>query len=235
MISSTTASAQVPGPSGLDQGSSGGRGLRAPTPRTAHPGRSPRAAGRRAGGERRRARSSSPSSPATAGRAPPAPSRLPSDFQSQMGLSALLPTPTSGSGPTAAPPPQTAGSGPHLGAGRRSPQRLQRASGYKRPLSRPAGVGRVKECAGKGPPRGSGGGPQTLPALEMEGGRAVVTAQEVPTFFAAIAAVVVGGPAASPGLLLRLPTPLFGLVRLGGSQQSLDLLHTHTNGVCAHS
>lgn len=152
-----------------------------------------------------------------------------------MGHSALLPTPTSGSGPTAAPPPQTAGSGPHLGAGRRSPQRLQRASGCKRPLSRPAGVGRVKECAGKGPPRGSGGGPQTLPALEMEGGRAVVTAQEVPTFLAAIAAVVVGGPAASPGLLLRLPTPLFGLVRLGGSQQSLDLLHTHTNGVCAHS
>lgn len=78
-------------------------------------------------------------------------------------------------------------------------------------------------------------GPLTLPALEMEGGRAVVTAQEITTFFAAIAAVVVGGPAASPGLLLRLPTPLFCLVRLGGSQQSLDLLHTHTNGVCAHS
>lgn len=77
--------------------------------------------------------------------------------------------------------------------------------------------------------------PQILPALEVEGSRAVVTAQEITTFFAAIAAVVVGGPAASPGLLLRLPTPLFCLVRLGGSQQSLDLLHTHTNGVCAHS
>ena len=63
----------------------------------------------------------------------------------------------------------------------------------------------------------------------------MVTAQEVTTFFAAIAAVVVGGPAASPGFLLRLPTSLFCLVRLGGSQQSLDLLHTHTNGVCAHS
>lgn len=63
----------------------------------------------------------------------------------------------------------------------------------------------------------------------------MVTAQEIPTFFAAIAAVVVGGPAASPGLFFRLPTPLFCLVRLGGSQQSLDLLHTHINGVCAHS
>lgn len=78
-------------------------------------------------------------------------------------------------------------------------------------------------------------GPQPLPALEVEGGRAVIAAQEIPTFLAAIAAVVVGGPAASPGLLLRLPTPLFCLVRLGGSQQSLDLLHTHTDGVCAHS
>lgn len=86
----------------------------------------------------------------------------------------------------------------------------------------------------EGSAKGLRRGPQTLPALEMEGGRAVVTAQEIPTFFAAIAAVVVGGPAASPGLLLRLPTPLFCLVRLGGSQQSLDLLHTHTNGVCAH-
>lgn len=62
-------------------------------------------------------------------------------------------------------------------------------------------------------------------ALEVEGGRAVIAAQEIPTFLAAIAAVVVGGPAASPGLLLGLPTPLFCLVRLGGSQQSLDLLH----------
>lgn len=63
----------------------------------------------------------------------------------------------------------------------------------------------------------------------------MIAAQEIPTFLAAIAAVVVGGPAASPGLLLRPPTPLFCLVRLGGSQQSLDLLHTHTDGVCAHS
>lgn len=78
-------------------------------------------------------------------------------------------------------------------------------------------------------------GPQALPALEVEGGWAVVAAQEIPTFLAAIAAVVVGGPAASPGLFLRLPTPFFCLVRLGGSQQSLDLLHTHTNGLCAHS
>lgn len=78
-------------------------------------------------------------------------------------------------------------------------------------------------------------GAQTLPALEMEGGRAVVTTQEVSPFLAAIAAVVVGGPAASPRLLLGLATPLFRLIRLGGSQQSLDLLHTHTNGVCAHA
>lgn len=91
----------------------------------------------------------------------------------------------------------------------------------------------MKECADEGRPGGWGASP-TLPALEMEGGRAVVAAQEIPAFFAAIAAVVVGGPAASPGLLLGLPTPLLGLIGLGGSQQSLDLLHTQTNGVCAH-
>lgn len=71
MISSTAASAGSP-----SSGSSGGLGLNAPT-RRAQPGKSPRAAGARAG-ERRRARSSSPSSPATAGRALPAGSRLPS-------------------------------------------------------------------------------------------------------------------------------------------------------------
>lgn len=128
MISSTAASAQAPGPAGLDQGGSGGRGLRAPTPRRTKRSRSPRAAGARAD-KQHRAWSSSPSSPATAGRALPALSRLPGDFQSQMGLSSLLPTPTSGSGPTTArPPAKQPDAGRHLGAGRRSSQWLQKVS-----------------------------------------------------------------------------------------------------------
>lgn len=149
-----------------------------------------------------------------------------------MGLTSLLPTPIPGSRHAAAPSRKLAGSRQIPGAQWRSHQRLQSrlAAASSRYFYRPGdgmcSVGSAKELQR---------GPQPLPALEMEGGRAVIAAQEISTFLAAIAAVVVGGPAASPGLLLRLPTPLFCLVRLGGSQQSLDLLHTHTDGVCAHS
>lgn len=159
MISSTAGSARAPGPAGLDQGTSGRRGLRAPTARTAQPGRSPRAAGAR-GGERRRARSSSPSSPPPS--AVPHRLRPGSSATSNPRWGSPHPSqpPPRGPDPQLLLPPQTAGSGQHLGAGRRWPQRLQKASGCKRPLFRQPGVGRVKECSEKGPPRGSGGVPR---------------------------------------------------------------------------
>ena len=65
---------------------------------------------------------------------------------------------------------------------------------------------------------------QTLPALEVEGRGAVVAAQEVPSFPTAIAGVVVGGPATSPGVPHVLPTPLVRFFGLRGGQQRLDLL-----------
>lgn len=62
------------------------------------------------------------------------------------------------------------------------------------------------------------------PALEVEGCRAVVTAQQVSPLPAAIAGVVVGGPAAPPDVSHQLPTPLLHLLGLRGCQQCLDLL-----------
>lgn len=158
MISSTAVRAWALGFRSLKQGSSGGRRLRAPTPRRAQPGRSPRATGARAG-ERHRARSSSPSSPATAGLALPALSRLPSDFQSQLGLTHLTPpNPHPGVWThRCSSPPQTARSRQTSGGGEAlAPAAAEKsASGCKRPLFWQAGVGQVKECAKKGPPRGS--------------------------------------------------------------------------------
>ncbi len=52
----------------------------------------------------------------------------------------------------------------------------------------------------------------------------MVTAQQVSPFPAAVAGVVVGGPAAPPDVSHQLPTPLLQLLRLRGRQQSLDLL-----------
>lgn len=57
----------------------------------------------------------------------------------------------------------------------------------------------------------------------------MIAAQQVPSFLAAIAAVVVCGPATSPGLLLGPPAPLLPIFALRGSQQGLDLLRTHTH------
>lgn len=74
----------------------------------------------------------------------------------------------------------------------------------------------------------SGGRPRrALPALEVESGGAVIAAQQIPSFLAAIAAIVVSGPAASPGLLLGPPALFFPIFAPGGSQEGLDLLHTH--------
>lgn len=65
---------------------------------------------------------------------------------------------------------------------------------------------------------------QNLPALEVEGCRTVITAQQISSLPAAIAGVVVGGPAAPPDVPYQLPTPLVYLLGLRGSQQCLDLL-----------
>lgn len=74
----------------------------------------------------------------------------------------------------------------------------------------------------------SGGRPRrALPALEVESGGAVIAAQQIPSFLAAIAAIVVSGPATSPGLLLGPPALFFPIFAPGGSQEGLDLLHTH--------
>lgn len=69
---------------------------------------------------------------------------------------------------------------------------------------------------------------KALPALEVESGGAVIAAQQIPSFLAAIAAIVVSGPATSPGLLLGPPALLLPIFALGGSQEGLDLLHMHT-------
>lgn len=62
------------------------------------------------------------------------------------------------------------------------------------------------------------------PALEVEGCRAVVAAQQVSPLAAAIAGVVVRGPAAPPDVSHQLPTPLLYLLGLRRRQQRLDLL-----------
>lgn len=62
------------------------------------------------------------------------------------------------------------------------------------------------------------------PALKVEGCRTVVTTQQVSPLSAAIACVVVGGPAAPPDVSHQLPTPLLHLFRLRWCQQCLDLL-----------
>lgn len=53
-----------------------------------------------------------------------------------------------------------------------------------------------------------------LPALEVEGCRTVVTAQQVSPLPTTIAGVVVGGPAAPPDVSHQLPTPLLYLLGL---------------------
>lgn len=58
----------------------------------------------------------------------------------------------------------------------------------------------------------------------MEGSGAVITTQQVPSFPAAVASIVIGGPAGSPGAPVRFPVPLLAILRLGRRQQSLDLL-----------
>lgn len=63
-----------------------------------------------------------------------------------------------------------------------------------------------------------------LPALEVKSCRTVVTAQQVSPFTAAVAGVVVGGPAAPPDVSHQLPTPLLYFLGLRGRQQCLDLL-----------
>lgn len=52
----------------------------------------------------------------------------------------------------------------------------------------------------------------------------MVTAEQVSPLTAAIAGVVVGGPAAPPDISHQLPTPLLDLLGLRGRQQCLDLL-----------
>lgn len=215
---------------GLNLGELGGRELRAPTPRRAQA----QAGAQRAAGARGRQaaldlellpflpRRRRPHS----ARSVPAPYLLPIS----VGAHLTPPNPHPGVTPLLFPSSRPDPGKSRDRRGARPSGCRQLAAASARYFSRP-GEGMYRVRSAKVLQRG----PQALPALEVEGGRAVVAAQEIPTFLAAIAAVVVGGPAASPGLFLRLPTPFFCLVRLGGSQQSLDLLHTHTNGVCAHS
>lgn len=87
-----------------------------------------------------------------------------------------------------------------------------------------SGSGRREGALG----RSGGRERQALPALEVESGGAVIAAQQIPSFFATIAAIVVSGPATSPGLLLGPPALLLPIFALGGSQEGLDLLHMHT-------
>jgi len=49
----------------------------------------------------------------------------------------------------------------------------------------------------------------------MEGSGAVITTQQVPSFPTAVAGVVIGGPAGSPGAPVRFPGPLLSILRLG--------------------
>lgn len=58
----------------------------------------------------------------------------------------------------------------------------------------------------------------------MEGSGAVITTQQVPSFPAAVAGIVIGGPAGSPGAPVWFLGSLLSIFRLGRSQQSLDLL-----------
>lgn len=69
-----------------------------------------------------------------------------------------------------------------------------------------------------------GPGSRHLPALEVEGCGTVVAAQQVSPLSAAVAGVVVGGPAAPPDVSHQLPTALLHLFGLWGRQQGLDLL-----------
>lgn len=52
----------------------------------------------------------------------------------------------------------------------------------------------------------------------------MVAAQQIASLPAAVAGVVVGGPAAPPDVSHQLPTALFHLLGLRGRQQCLDLL-----------
>lgn len=52
----------------------------------------------------------------------------------------------------------------------------------------------------------------------------MVAAQQVASLPAAVAGVVVGGPAAPPDVSHQLPTALLHLLGLRGRQQGLDLL-----------
>lgn len=58
----------------------------------------------------------------------------------------------------------------------------------------------------------------------MESSGAVVTAQQVSSLPAAVAGVVIGGPAASPGAPVRFP-PLVPVLRFGRCQESLNFLN----------
>lgn len=58
----------------------------------------------------------------------------------------------------------------------------------------------------------------------MEGSGAVITTQQIPSFPAAVAGIVIGGPAGSPGAPVRFPGLLLSILGLGRRQQSLDLL-----------
>lgn len=58
----------------------------------------------------------------------------------------------------------------------------------------------------------------------MESCGAVVAAQQVSSFPAAVAGVVIGGPSGSPGAPVRFPAPLFPILGFGRCQESLDLL-----------
>lgn len=63
-----------------------------------------------------------------------------------------------------------------------------------------------------------------VPALQVEGSRAVVAAEEIPSFPAAVAGIVVGGSPRSPGAPVQLSASFLSIFGLGWCEQSLDLL-----------
>lgn len=140
MLSSTAASARTPGPGVWTWAALAAEGSAHPPGGEPGPARPEPEGGGRAGERAAQGPELLPFLPATAGRARQAQSRLPSDFQSQMGFSSLLPIPTSGSGPIAAPhphphPPKRPEPCIHLGPGGARPSGDRKASsGCKRPL-----------------------------------------------------------------------------------------------------
>ena len=65
---------------------------------------------------------------------------------------------------------------------------------------------------------------RVIPALQVEGGWTVVTAEQVSPFSAAVTGVMVRGTTAPPDVPHQLPAPFLHFLRLRRCQKTLDLL-----------